>query len=690
MTRIKQAGIKNEFARLKKNRRSTGPTPAACFVTYSDFGANTRARKQAEALLSRGYTVDCLVPRTRNSAGLVLPPGLRLYFMPVYKSRSRRQVMYAIRYFLFFVTAFATLTRLYFKKRYSYIQVATLPEFLVFTALVPRFCGVKVTLDVCDLSSELYESKFNRPRNHFTSRLVRLVEKTSLKFAGSLLTVHEPYRRKLLERGIPGHKITVLLNVADEKIFQRPTVRQSSDRDRPLHLVYHGTIARRNGLDIIVLALAEVIKTAPDLKLVLNIYGDGDNYQEVVGLARRLEVTHLINFHRQFVPVNRLPALLSGADAGLVANRRDGFMEYTLPTKLMEYVALGVPGIAARTVCIETYFHSGQLAFFEPEDYQGLANRIIELAHDREAALARAERAYTFYAVHNWPNTRERYLRGVEAVAQPGASPLLVSMSKKTLKVLVNGGLLPILLIGFWFSKLKLSMTAQRQTGTFKQVPATRSSRTGEISYRLLKRLVDLGLSLLMLAVLALPMAVIAFGIKLSSPGPFLFRQTRLGKDCRPFTIYKFRTMYRQTSPELHKNYIRTLMRAEQAGGAEAVWLPLARDSRVTAFGFWLRRTGLDELPQLFNVIKGEMSLVGPRPPLEYEVELYQGWQLARMSVLPGITGLWQVSSRGKASFEEMVRLDIDYIQRQNLALDLWIILLTVPSRLLGSINHGR
>jgi lipopolysaccharide/colanic/teichoic acid biosynthesis glycosyltransferase len=371
-------------------------------------------------------------------------------------------------------------------------------------------------------------------------------------------------------------------------------------------------------------------------------------------------------------------------------------MEYTLPTKLMEYVALGVPSIVARTISIETYFKSNQVVFFEPENYQELASRIIELANDREAAATRAEQAYHFYDEHNWRITKQHYL---QAVALPGPRyPIPVTfintVSRKAIRRVISSALLPVLISGLLFLKLKLSLTTTtlNHAESFEQFNSALKDRPIEHSYGRTKRWLDLGLSLFMLAVLAIPMAIIAFLVRLNSPGPILFRQTRLGKDCQPFTIYKFRTMYTETSPELHKDYIRSLMRSDsrEEASPDSVWLPPVKDTRVTPLGYWLRQTGLDELPQLFNVIKGEMSLVGPRPPLNYEVELYQDWQLTRMLVLPGITGLWQVSSRGKASFDEMVRLDIDYIQRQSLALDLWIILVTIPSRLIGSINYRR
>lgn len=212
-------------------------------------------------------------------------------------------------------------------------------------------------------------------------------------------------------------------------------------------------------------------------------------------------------------------------------------------------------------------------------------------------------------------------------------------------------------------------------------------SRPARPFYSWAKRSLDLSLSLFALLIFGLPMLVIAAIVKLTSPGPVLFRQERLGKDCQPFIIYKFRSMYSDTSAETHRQYIQQLI---QGSDVNVAWLPKAKDSRVTPVGRWLRRTGLDELPQLFNVVKGEMSLVGPRPPLRYEVELYQSWQLERMTVLPGITGLWQVAGRGQASFDEMVRQDVEYVQRGNLVLDFWIIVMTVPRRLLGSLRYQR
>lgn len=190
----------------------------------------------------------------------------------------------------------------------------------------------------------------------------------------------------------------------------------------------------------------------------------------------------------------------------------------------------------------------------------------------------------------------------------------------------------------------------------------------------------DFAAASLGLVVLAPVMLGIAVCIKLTSPGPVLFRQKRIGKDGKEFTFLKFRTMYHNCDQEIHKQYVTRLIenRAEKYEAKGGSYFKLVNDPRVTPVGRFLRITSLDELPQLFNVLKGEMSLVGPRPPIPYEVERYKGWQLRRvLEAKPGITGLWQVSGRSRTTFDEQVRLDLRYVERQSLWMNLRIILRT-------------
>jgi lipopolysaccharide/colanic/teichoic acid biosynthesis glycosyltransferase len=176
------------------------------------------------------------------------------------------------------------------------------------------------------------------------------------------------------------------------------------------------------------------------------------------------------------------------------------------------------------------------------------------------------------------------------------------------------------------------------------------------------------------LLLLAPILVLLALIIKLDSPGPVIFRQRRVGLDQAPFMVAKFRTMRQDADHDVHRDYVLALI----ASGTTAP--KLAGDTRVTRVGKLLRKTSLDELPQLWNVLRGDMSLVGPRPPIPYEVEHYPPHWFARFAVKPGVTGLWQVSGRSEVSLEQMIELDIDYVRRRSPWFNAWILLRTVPA----------
>ncbi len=193
------------------------------------------------------------------------------------------------------------------------------------------------------------------------------------------------------------------------------------------------------------------------------------------------------------------------------------------------------------------------------------------------------------------------------------------------------------------------------------------------------KRAQDLILSTAFLLILAGPMLIIAILIRLDSRGPAVFRQVRIGRNGKPFTFYKFRTMQAGNDDSAHREYVRQLIERDKPYEGESEF-KIIDDPRVTRAGRILRYTSLDELMQLINVIKGEMSLVGPRPALSYEVERYTEYEMERLAVKPGLTGLWQVSGRTKIGFKKMVELDTEYIQRRSAWFDIKIIARTIPA----------
>jgi lipopolysaccharide/colanic/teichoic acid biosynthesis glycosyltransferase len=216
---------------------------------------------------------------------------------------------------------------------------------------------------------------------------------------------------------------------------------------------------------------------------------------------------------------------------------------------------------------------------------------------------------------------------------------------------------------------------------------ARNGSKPSLFRYSYWKGNLDRLLALFLIIALSPVLALIALVIYIDSPGIPIFTQERIGRNGRRFTVYKFRTMLPDNDDTCYKEYIKRLVtegvpfKVDEQG--KAVY-KLADDPRVTRFGAFLRKTNLDELPQILNVLKGEMSFIGPRPDIPFSVEMYKEWQRKRLSVAPGITGLWQVCGRKGLPFEDMARLDNDYIDKQSLALDTKILLLTLRTVLTG------
>lgn len=198
------------------------------------------------------------------------------------------------------------------------------------------------------------------------------------------------------------------------------------------------------------------------------------------------------------------------------------------------------------------------------------------------------------------------------------------------------------------------------------------------------KKVIDLVGSVTGLLLFSPIFIIIAAAIKLTSPGPVFFKQERVGQNGKIFPLLKFRSMKTNCDASTHKEYIKKFINDQNNCATEPGVFKLTNDSRITKVGNFLRKTSLDELPQIINVLKGDMSVVGPRPPIPYECELYDIWHRRRLlSCKPGITGLWQVTGRSRTTFDEMVRLDLQYIREWNLLLDLKIILKT-PKAVIG------
>ncbi len=388
-----------------------------CMVVHAYYPlAETRVERQAMALLDRDIEVDVICLGGSNGAAPDVVNGVRVYRLPTRRHTSGGLILQLFEYLVFFALAFVRLTGLHRKRRYDVVQVHNLPDFLVFVALIPKLTGARIILDLHDLMPEFYAERFQRSMDSLPVRLIRWQEWLACRFADRIITVTELWRQALIERGQPAEKTAVVMNVADDRIFCRDAAADTSGDDGRFRLIYHGVMGYRHGLDLALRAINVVRQTVPAVHLTLHGYGD---YQAaLMALVDELGLEKHVQFSTHFVPTADLPKLLRQADLAIVPYRNGVFTGGILPTKLMEYAALGIPAIAARTPAIAAHFDDTTVQFFDPGDVDGLTNCILELYRDRSRLASLAQGIEEFNRRYNWSDQRANYLRLLEQLTE--------------------------------------------------------------------------------------------------------------------------------------------------------------------------------------------------------------------------------------------------------------------------------
>lgn len=367
-------------------------------IAYTNYLSDARPRREAETLVRRGDRVDFIALGEKNCPATETVEGVRLFRVKQLKYRGGSGASYLLSYMRFLSAVVAKLVHLYRKERYHVIYVHTMPDLLVLAALIPKFFGARVVLNLHDMMPELYMSKFGLPERHPLIRFLAFQEQMSIRLADCAIAVHDPHRDVLCLRGTPRTKITVLPNVPDSRVFCNNA--SAASAGNTFRIVYHGTIARRLGLDLAVSAFAKVAPACPDARL--EIFGDGDAGDELEAQIQASGVADRIAFRRRMFRVEEISAMIQGASLGIICNRRELATEYMLPVKLLEYVQLGVPAIAPRLMTIEYYFAEDQVQYYEAGDVDELAAAICGLYADQGKRAELARRGREFARNFNW------------------------------------------------------------------------------------------------------------------------------------------------------------------------------------------------------------------------------------------------------------------------------------------------
>ncbi len=389
-------------------------SPRHCMVVHAAYPiGETRVQREALALVDAGVEVDVLCLRSPGEPPHETLDGVSIRRLPVQRDRSRGLAGQMIEYLRFFVLAGAVLSYRHLRRRYDTVQVHNLPDFLVFCALVPRLTGSAVLLDLHDLMPEFFASKTGHGLGHPIVRLVALQERLSCRFATRVITVTDEWRRTLGQRAVPIERVEVVMNLADPRVF-RGCPRDFRDGDG-LRVLYHGTFTHRYGVDLIIRAVGDIVARVPGIHLEL--IGDGDARAELVRLVDELDLGSHVTLSQGMIDASELPRSISRADVGVVANRSDIFTDGLLPTKLLEYVAMGTPVLTARTPGISAYFDDSMVEFFEPGDAASLAEHLEALQTNRLRLNDLAVRAARFNHEHDWDRSAESYTSLVKELA---------------------------------------------------------------------------------------------------------------------------------------------------------------------------------------------------------------------------------------------------------------------------------
>lgn len=379
----------------------------------------TRVEREALALVGAGWALDVICLRHDKDPDFESVDGVDIYRLPVVRKKTGGMARQLVEYLHFFLLVFFRLLTLYPRRKYETIQVHNLPDFLVFSAFVPKLLGARIILDIHDLMPEFFAARTGMGMGSIPVRIVILQEQLSCWFADHVITVTEVWRGRLVARGVPPAKVSVVMNVADERIFRPLPEREPRKHDDScFRLIYHGTFKRYYGMEELIKAIGIASQVVPDVHLT--IQGVGEMYAEMQRLVEDLQLQSHIDINGFALPAEELPTLIAQADAGVVANRNDVFAGDLLPTKLLEYVALRKPVIASRTRVISMYFDDSMVEFFTPGDYGSLAESIIALYHGRERLAELAQNSQRFVEKHNWQSISMRYVDLVGRLAEKG------------------------------------------------------------------------------------------------------------------------------------------------------------------------------------------------------------------------------------------------------------------------------
>jgi len=390
---------------------------SAAVVLYSYFATDPRPRREAEALARAGMNVDVLCLHRGGSAPWhENANGINVYHMPLRRRRASKLV-YMLQYAWFLTCSFFFLSALGLKKRYRLVHVHNMPDFLVFSALLPRLRGAKVILDLHDPMPELFCSIYGLPEKHFIVGWLKKMERRSIGFADLVLTPNLAFKQLFTSRSCAPEKIEMVMNSPETTIFNPAKYPPAARPEKTFKLMYHGLLVERHGLDLAIRAVAQLRERIPGIQL--HMYGEPTDYlKKIQELVRELALDGLVQAHG-YKPLDGIARDISNIDLGLIPNRINSFTQINFPTRIFEYLAMHKPVLVPRTQGIGDYFGEDEILFFEGGSVEDLAAK-IEWAWRHPAELqAVMEKGRAVYQKNSWDAEEHRLVSLVAGLTGP-------------------------------------------------------------------------------------------------------------------------------------------------------------------------------------------------------------------------------------------------------------------------------
>jgi glycosyltransferase involved in cell wall biosynthesis len=383
-------------------------------VAYAFYDGNARIQQYATALAQRGDVVDLIL---LSRSGSRQPPfetinGVNLYRIQSRPLGSESLIAYAWRVFLFLLRCSFLLTKKHLVDRYQVIHVHSVPDFLVFAAIIPRILGAAVILDIHDILPEFYASKCDGGKGSKLFEFLVFVEKVSIRFSDHVIIANHVWYERLLNRSVKADKLTTINNYPNPDIF---FPRERERFDRKFVITYPGTLSWHQGVDIALRAFARVSSEIPEAEF--HIYGNGAERDNLVQLANDLGLRGRVKF-QDFLSIEAIAKVMANSDLAVVAKRAGStFGNEAASTKIMEFMAVGVPVIVSRTK-VDTFYHSeSTVKFFTSEDVDDLAKSIAMLYRDASLRNKLSSNAIAYTREHSWNQKKNEYFAIVDSLA---------------------------------------------------------------------------------------------------------------------------------------------------------------------------------------------------------------------------------------------------------------------------------